>query len=306
MSIVDSAAASLGVSRDKILTLADQANHSYVTYSIPKKSGGEREIHHPSKPLKAVQRWFLRRWISLLPVSPLATAYEPGSSVLKNALVHEGAKYAVRIDLQDFYWSISSDDFRSYLATVPAGAEIDFGDVETVAALLFRHGRLTVGSPTSPSLSNRMCRKLDTECEALAVKIDARYSRYADDMYFSATHPGILSAIESSLESILSGLDTPGSLRINKSKTQHFSQKTGIFVTGLVIGSDGKVYLGRRRKREIRALIHNLESLDLDARRRLAGKISFARSIEPAFVNALIKKYTVGRFRSASRPDSAG
>ena len=62
-------------------------------------------------------------------------------------------------------------------------------------------------------------------------------------------------------------------------------------MTGLVLKSDGAVGIGRHRKRFIRGLIHKAASLQHTERRKLAGLIAFARSVEPDFVNALILKY---------------
>jgi hypothetical protein len=58
-----------------------------------------------------------------------------------------------------------------------------------------------------------------------------------------------------------------------------------------VLKSDGAVGIGRPRKRFIRSLVHRAESLSGAERRKLAGLLAFARSVEPDFINALILKF---------------
>lgn len=61
------------------------ASHHYKTYAIPKRDGGTRTIEHPSKKLKALQRWLLTNVLEGLPVHPAAMAYKKGISIFDNA-----------------------------------------------------------------------------------------------------------------------------------------------------------------------------------------------------------------------------
>ncbi|MFV4888868.1 reverse transcriptase domain-containing protein [Acinetobacter baumannii] len=47
-------------------------------------------------------------------------------------------------------------------------------------------GHLPQGAPTSPSLSNLVCRELDKQLTAFSVKNELEYSRYSDDITFSS------------------------------------------------------------------------------------------------------------------------
>ena len=74
-------------------------------------------------------------------------------------------------------------------------------------------------------------------------------------------------------------------------------------MTGIVLGSDGKPYVGRSLKRRIRSQIHNLDSLDPAGRVSLSGLVSYVGGFDSDFINSLIKKYgfhIIQRVRSAT------
>src|SRR6266404_5971979 len=82
--------------------LARSASHRYKEYKIPKRTGGERTIHHPSRELKLLQYWLLKNVLVSLPVHPSATAYQKESSIRLNAARHVVNNYILRVDFQDF------------------------------------------------------------------------------------------------------------------------------------------------------------------------------------------------------------
>jgi hypothetical protein len=64
-------------------------------------------------------------------------------------------------------------------------------------------------------------------------------------------------------------------------------------VTGLVLTNDGRVSMGREQKRKIIAGFHRytLGKLNEHEILELGGTISFAKSVEPMFLQRLAKKY---------------
>jgi len=62
--ILERMALELDLSVGFLQGLANGASYEYKTYAIPKRGGGTRTIHHPSRRLKAVQRWLARKVIS--------------------------------------------------------------------------------------------------------------------------------------------------------------------------------------------------------------------------------------------------
>jgi RNA-directed DNA polymerase len=110
-------------------------------------------------------------------------------------------------------------------------------------------------------------------------------------LFFSTKYPNILTPLEGNVPRLVSELTIPSHLAINASKTRHSSKRGARRVTGIILGSDGGVYIGRHLKRRIRALIHTFDSLDEKTRASLSGMIAYAIGLDPGFMNSLINKY---------------
>jgi reverse transcriptase-like protein len=295
--------AGLGLPEPVIRALARKADHAYKTYTIPKRDGGNRVIHHPSKELKALQRWLLFNVVSQLPVHSAAVAYRTDMGIANNAQAHVTSRYLLRMDFKGFFPSITERDVKTYLENAESAAVQNWTaeDISLFAAIVCRDGRLTIGAPTSPGLSNALCFKVDHELESAARGREVVYTRYADDLFFSAVRRDLLKDFPEAVRSIISEINCPNGLVINESKTRHSSKRGRRQVTGLVLRSDEAVGIGRQRKRYIRGLVHKFDSLGPTERRRLAGLIAFARSVEPDFINALIMKFGPDRIREAQQ-----
>lgn len=282
----------LGVTTRFIATFAEGASYAYKTYSIRKKKGGFRTIDHPSKQLKAMQRWLLTYVLNNVPIHPAAMAYQKKKSIFDNASIHASSRYLLRMDCKDFFPSIVEDDLKMLIAgrptTFPGWQPFD---IEVFCKLVCKNGRLTIGAPTSPTLSNAVCYDMDSQLSEISKKMGVTYTRYADDLFFSTSEPDSLATLETIVASTIASLTLPRGLTVNSAKTRHSSKRGTRRVTGITLGSDGKAYVGRQFKRRIRAMIHHLDTLDPARRASLAGLISYAGGFDPDFVNSLITKY---------------
>jgi RNA-directed DNA polymerase len=303
--IIEKMAADLGLQVPFIDAIARGASHAYKTYSIPKRGGGARTIEHPSKQLKALQRWFLQYVIPGLPVHSAATAYQKNHSILDNAAVHAGSKYLLRMDFQSFFPSITEVDVRAYIEDRSSlfSAWSSF-DINVFCMIVLRRSRLTIGAPTSPALSNIICFDMDSAFSDLCARHGVTYTRYADDLFFSTTQPNVLRPLQLEVERIISELKLPARLVINAAKTRHSSKRRARRVTGIVLGSDQKAYIGRPLKRKIRALIFKMDSLDSRSRASLAGLVAYAVGFDADFMNSLIMKYGHAIIRKARNPNA--
>jgi RNA-directed DNA polymerase len=305
--LVTQIANSLGLPERVIQAVARKANHAYKAYTIKKRDGKYRLIHHPSKELKALQRWLVHNVVTQLPVHSAALAYRIGQGIANNARAHVASRYLLRMDFQDFFPSITDKDVEMYLenAEFPKLQRWTPEDIDLFVTIVCRDGRLTIGAPSSPGLSNAVCFNLDHQFDSAACEREVVYTRYADDLFFSTVYPDILKDFPQLVGGILKKIGCPAALVINESKTRHSSKRGRRQVTGLVLRSDEAVGVGRRRKRYIRSLVYKFDSLNPAERRRLAGLIAFARNIEPDFVNALILKFGPERVIEAQTMNQA-
>jgi len=219
---------------------------------------------------------------------------------MDNARRHSGSNYLLRLDFSNFFESITSTDVRAYIAD----RSLLFsgwltGDIEFFCSIVCRNDALTIGAPTSPALSNVLCFDLDQAIQNYCQVRDVSYTRYADDLFFSTRTPKILNSPEAEVTRICRNLRFPASLALNPTKVRHSSKRGARRVTGVVLGSDERAYVGRRLKQKIRAQIHQLERLSPTERSSLAGLIAYVMGNDPSFINSLINKYGLERVREA-------
>jgi RNA-directed DNA polymerase len=292
VSLQSQIAADLFLSAQYVSVVTRTASRRYKEYTISKRSGGLRTIFHPSRELKALQRWLLAKVISQWSVHNSASAYREGRGVKDNAAAHRSQPFILKLDFDTFFPSISVSDVKSFLEAGPAAA-MQWGprDIWTFNSLVCRNGQLTIGAPTSPALSNVLCFELDSRLSSWAAERDITYTRYADDITFSCGTPGRLKDAELFVEGTLKALQIPRGLNLNRAKTRHLSRKNRRVVTGLVLTPEGQLSLGRKIKRRLRSLIHSYGKLSATERRSLAGLLSYAIGIEPDLLNRLIIKF---------------
>lgn len=182
----------------KLLSLSATTSRRYKVYKIPKRSGGERLIEHPSRELKALQRWIVQAVFSLLPVHHAATAYRKGVGIRENAERHRQTKYTNRYDFASFFPSFSQVLIVRYLSEQLKlrGIELSDRDLEFVGNIVCRNGRLTIGAPCSPTITNVMMYEFDRRVFDECVSRELVYTRYADDIFISSSVPGKLDRVE--------------------------------------------------------------------------------------------------------------
>lgn len=159
--------------------------YDYARFTLPKRRGGTRAIEAPNDKLKALQRRILQRLLNPLPMHPAATGFVRGRSIVDNARPHIGRGVVINLDLADFFSSITAERVTTAFRGLGWSAE-----AATILSRICTHeGRLPQGAPTSPAISNLVCRRLDERLTKLVKRFDGRYTRYADDMTISL--PGL-------------------------------------------------------------------------------------------------------------------
>lgn len=292
---------SLVLTTDFINEIADTADERYNKFSVPKKNGGTRVIYQPQKELKVLQRALHDYFLKKIPVHQACCAYQEGSSIKRNAERHAKNNFLLRLDFVDFFKSITSNDVLHFLMENKLHRDWSDNDSQLLLKLVCFKGRLTMGSVTSPLLSNLICKNLDLCISELAISKGITYSRYADDIYLSTNNENILFEIPKKVISILRKIEYPKNLILNSAKTTHSSRKRKMTITGLVITNDRTVSIGRKKKREIRSLVHKWDELTVEKKKYLQGYLSYCTSIEPAFINSLCEKFSARKIRDIKK-----
>lgn len=279
----------------------DPVEH-YVTFSIPKRSGGERLIMAPKKRLKGLQRKLLAELVGKLPISPYAHAFTPGRSIRSGAERHVGKKILLKMDLRDFFPSVTFPRIRgllialgySYpvsttLAVLMTAAErqpVEVGDQLYYVPVGPRH--CVQGAPTSPGLCNCIALRLDRRLAGLGKKFGFEYTRYADDLTFSGDQVDKVWTLRYLVEQIVAD----EGFEVNRAKTRISRAGGRQAVTGVVVNQQvgGK----REFRRRLRAELHQLsleKTPDPDRMQRALGRLAFLQMLNPEQAEKLRRKY---------------
>jgi len=298
MGFIKQLALKVNRSEIEVTTFLRNAPQKYKVYTIPKRTSGYRVIAQPSKELKEYQRAFLESHKFL--IHNAAMAYRNGLSIKDNAQKHKKNCYLLKLDLENFFNSISSKLFWKVwetLQSLPPEEErllienlLFWCPSKTIGGKLV----LSVGAPSSPLISNFFMYHFDVAISDICADKNIVYSRYADDLTFSTQKKDVLFDMPLIIKNQLDTL-FGNSIRINRKKTKFSSKAHNRHVTGITINNDGKLSLGRERKKYIKHLVHQfqLKKLDKDKLHHLKGLLAFAKHIEPQFVKSLIQKYSI-------------
>ena len=79
----------------------------YIRFSVPKKSGGLRQLAKPHREMDRCQRWILANILQKIPVHPAAHGFVTGRSTVTGAAVHTNQAAVVNCDLEEFFPSIT-------------------------------------------------------------------------------------------------------------------------------------------------------------------------------------------------------
>ncbi len=240
----------LHIPRDRLFALSRNPENAYCAVTIPKKGGGVRTLHVPYKGgLSLIQRRIARLILSHMPVSQYATAYRHGRSVRDNASPHCGKRYLLKMDIRDFFGSIRFDQvYRAAFHTGHFPKQIG----AMLTSLCCYQERLPQGAPSSPALSNLVMKHFDEAMGRWCSKRGVSYTRYSDDLTFSADVPlyGVYIKAKSFLENM--------GFELNEKKTRFLTNGTKQIVTGLVV-NESKPTVSRESRRALRQELYYVE-----------------------------------------------
>jgi RNA-directed DNA polymerase len=287
----------------------DTGTH-YHRWTVPKRSGnGVRLISAPKPDLKRAQTWVARQITEHLPVHGAAHGFLAGRSTASNAAPHAGARAIVKFDVRDFYPTVSFRRVKGLFRKAGYGEQ-----VAIVLALLCTEcprepidigGRthhvatgprsLPQGAPTSPSITNALCVRLDARLTGLARKLGFRYTRYADDLTFSFHGAGKIPVAR--LRKAVTDIVGSEGFVVHPDKTRVMRSGGRQRVTGLIVNTapEGSpaARVPRKLVRELRAAIHNREQGKPgrgESLEQLRGWAAYIHMCDPAKGRAFLER----------------
>ncbi|PON15711.1 RNA-dependent DNA polymerase [Candidatus Entotheonella serta] len=248
----------------------------YIRFKLPKKTGGERLISAPMPRLKQAQHWVLSNLLVKLTSHDASHEFRHARSLVTNAQPHTGQAVVINMDMKDFFPTVSYPRVKGFfqalgyseavgtvlglICTEAETEEVVLDDTSWYVALGERH--LPQGAPTSPAISNLICRRLDQRLHGIARKFGMIYTRYADDLTFSAEAEAP-AAIGKLLRQTRFVVEAEGS-QLHPTKTRVMRHHQRQDVTGGVVNQQPAV--ARKTLKRFRALLHQIETTGPDGK----------------------------------------
>lgn len=271
----------LGFETSELAKISINTQKAYRSFTIPKKKGGVREITSPYPSLAHCQRWIYHYILKKIDFGEYSYAFREGRSIIDNAKVHLGCEELIKIDIKDFFGSITLRRVISIFKNLGYTNLLSFH----LASLCCYNDHLPQGACTSPALSNIIAKRIDRRLSRLSQKLNLQYSRYADDIAFSGSriHPNLLKTIQEIIED--------EGFFLNKKKTLMKKKGQKKIITGISITGDS-LRVPKKYRREFRKDFYYLQKngvLEYNGEKghvdpfyidRLIGKAHFILTIE--------------------------
>jgi len=288
----------------------------HYTYQwLATSSGKVRLLEKPKRRMKAIQRRILHEILDKVPAHDAVHGYRKGRSIVTCVAPHAGRRIVLHFDLRDFFPSVRRSRIHALFATLGYPfrvAQLFSGLCTNVVPeevlqdcprrqdgssgkrnpLLFRSAHLPQGAPTSPALANYCTNGLDRRLAALAKEVDARYTRYADDLTFSGDEQLERCARRFQIAVCRIALDE--GFEVHTRKTRFMRQGVRQQVGGIILNAHPN--FPRIEYDRLKAILFNCvrdgpESQNRDGcadfRLHLAGRVGYVAQLNPSKGNRL-------------------
>jgi RNA-directed DNA polymerase len=279
---------------------------------MPRRSGVPRLIEAPKLRLKEIQRWVLHEILDQVPPHGASHGFTRGRSVLTHAAGHTGQGVVLRLDLRDFFASVSAGRVYGLFRAVGYGHSVahaltgvctntiptmiwNAAEQPTKPWLIQSHfwlGRqlatphLPQGAPTSPALANLAAFGIDRRLTGLSAAFSMHYTRYADDLTFSG--PRLTARADRTLLQLAARIVDEEGFRLHQAKSSLRSAAQRQLVTGVVVNQ--KPNVSRVDYDRLKALLHRLTidgpdtdspGASVDLRAHLRGRVAWVIALNP-------------------------
>lgn len=273
----------LGINPLMIGSFLRNKEKHYRTFEITKRSGAKRRIDAPRTFLKVTQWWILDTILSHFSESEYAYGFTKGKSFVENARRHIGASHVLNLDIENFFPMIGIQSV--YLAFRRMGYNANAARI--LSEICSYEDHLPQGAPTSPKLSNLVFHDIDLLLAKRCATENISYSRYADDMTFSASSR-ISDVFFADVVQILS----QSGFTINSRKTRFMGPNQRKEVTGLVLGKDD-IALPLEFLNGCRGWFHKVQQLPqqhVNDYQKIAGTLNLLKQVKGRGSGPVIKQ----------------
>lgn len=258
-----------GATYSYLREVVSRTRDPYRSIAVPKATGGLRPISAPEPILMDVQRWILDHILDRLASHSASYAYRKEVSIVQCASQHQGAQWMVKMDLHNFFGTVNEASvyrvFRSLgyrklvafelarITTRLEGARNAHWLAQTAAIPSYSVagvGVLPQGGPTSGILANAAASRLDVFLQHLALSRQLTYTRYSDDLVFSARNAFRRDAAQS-LVGEITGLIRKAGFIVHRGKTRIVPPGARKVVLGLLVDSTVRLLPEHRRRIEV-------------------------------------------------------
>jgi RNA-directed DNA polymerase len=231
----------------------------YVNFEIPKRNKPEKRfISAPIYKLKTIQKCLNEVLNSIFIANKAAYGFIEKKSVVDNAKLHVGKNFVYNIDIEAFFPATDFRRVKSVLMLKPFSLA---GEKEPLAFLIANlcsdNGSLPQGAPTSPTLTNIVCQRMDRRLTQLAKRYHATYTRYADDITFSCNRNIFDKWFKGRLKVIIERQER---YRINTQKERLQDWNKRQVVTGVIVNK--KLNVKRAYLKDVRFWLRTWEKFD--------------------------------------------
>lgn len=235
-----------------------QSSKCYTSFLLKKKNGGERRIVAPNKQLKYIQKRLSDILYDIYSPKKIATGFIKKRSIATNAFVHVHKRIVLNIDIADFFNTIHFGRVLGVFQKPPFN--FNYNIAVAITQLVCYNGVLPQGAPTSPIISNFVCRTLDKELAILSHKYKILCTRYCDDITFSTKAKELPQSIaylnngQIEIGNELNLLFQNNNFKLNHSKVRLQNSHSRQMVTGVVVNEKPNILNWKYRK--FRTILH--------------------------------------------------
>lgn len=234
-----------------LYAIANNSQKYYTIKYINKKDGTKRKLLIPNCFLKRIQQNILHNILYGLTPSKYVKSYQQNLTLKDNASPHQNQKMVLKLDIKNFFPSISFEDIYKILPNeiLPPSIKV------LITHLCTYENYLPQGAPTSPMLSNLVLKNFDNYIGSYCKKQNINYTRYCDDLTFSGDfNPYYL------INKVRAFLEEMG-FNLNDKKTKIITRKNRQIITGLVVNK--KINVPKQYRQKIRQEMYHINKYGL-------------------------------------------